>query len=194
MQKLKAFIKNNYIWILLNLPASILFIYLVFHPKDFKTIIVIAAYTAFSLFVFTLSLNPLISLFPSQKWLKKINKHRRVLGVSVFVYACVHVSSFVAKRKGLLAALPWITHPIIFPGFAAFCILFILAITSNNYSIKKLTGPKWKRLHKTVYIAQWLVFTHMFMDGDEKRLFAIVAFVPLGALQWLRRRKKKAKC
>lgn len=191
MSRLAFLVKNNYVWILLNLPAAFLMLYLIAYPKDYKAVIVPAAYSAFGLLVFTLSLNPLVSIFPKQKWLKNINKYRRVIGVSSFVYAFVHVSSYVAKRGGVIPTIPWVIHPIILPGFVAFGILLILALTSNNYSIKQLTGPRWKHLHNKVYIAQWLVFIHMFLIGSEKKFFAIAVFLPLAFIQLIRRKKKK---
>ena len=45
---------------------------------------------------------------------------------------------------------------------AAFVLLIPLALTSNNWSVRKL-GPRWRRLHKAVYAAAVLGAVHFVM-------------------------------
>lgn len=186
-------IKDYSPWVFLNAPACALWAYLALCPEHFQVVIVTAAYCALALLIGILLLNPAISVFPQQTWLKKLNRYRQEIGVSCFVYALVHASGFVVKRGGLLKALPWIAHPIVFIGFIAFSILFALAITSNRFSMRKLTGPRWKKLHKSVYIAQWLVLAHMLLVGTPKNYVIALIFAPLAILQLQRRRNKNRK-
>lgn len=181
---------QNRAWVLLNIPALLLSIYLALFPEHYQFVILSGAYTALTLYVGLLLLNPLISLFPKQKWLKNLNKYRQQIGVSCFIYALIHATGFVVKRGGILKAIPWIVHPVILLGFASLSILFALAITSNRLSMKRL-GPRWKKLHKATYIAQWLILFHMIFAGTTNNYVAALAFIPLVAFQLVRRRKKK---
>ena len=38
-------------------------------------------------------------------------------------------------------------------GFLAFLLLMPLAVTSTNGMVKRLGFPRWKRLHRLVYVA-----------------------------------------
>lgn len=181
---------KNRAWVLLNIPALFLSIYLALFPEHYQFVILTGAYSALTLYIGLLLLNPLISLFPKQKWIKKLNKYRQQIGVSCFIYALIHATGFVVKRGGILKAIPWIIHPVVLLGFASLSILFVLAITSNRFSMRKL-GPRWKRLHKATYTAQWLILFHMIFAGTTNNYVAALAFIPLIAFQLARRRKKK---
>lgn len=82
-------------------------------------------------------------------------RYRRALGLLAFYYALMHFSAYIVLDQALnipailtdIARRPFITI-----GMASFALLIPLALTSNNYSIRKL-GRRWNRLHKLVYIA-----------------------------------------
>ncbi len=185
------YMKKYKLWLFFCLPAIFLFFYLFINSSDYQTVIIAAAYFSFSFILAILFLNPLISAFPSVVWLKKINRHRQEIGVSSFIYAVVHVAGFVMKRGGLMETLPWLFHPIIFPGFISFLILLALTVTSNKLSKKNLGFSKWKKIHNFVYLAQGLLFIHMLLAGGVGKYFALAGFIPLLAFQYLRRRKRK---
>ncbi|MGS0648586.1 protein-methionine-sulfoxide reductase heme-binding subunit MsrQ [Komagataeibacter melomenusus] len=92
-------------------------------------------------------------------------RYRRMLGLLAFWYALMHVSVYVAlDQQGNLAVL-WrdITHrPFLMLGFAAFVLLVPLALTSNDWSIRKL-GRRWGRLHRLVYGVAVLVAVHFLL-------------------------------
>ena len=44
-------------------------------------------------------------------------------------------------------------------------ILVILTATSNNFSIRKLGGRNWKRLHRLAYVAAALLIYHQSIAG-----------------------------
>ena len=140
------------------------------------------------LLVLTLSLNPLQYLFPRSTFLKKINHHRRILGVACFSYAAVHVFCFIIKRGSLAATFRFLLHPALLPGAIAFIIFLALALTSNNYSVKEMGFLNWKKLHKTVYIAEALIFIHMLFLSPR---VGFLVFIPLVTLQLIRRRGKR---
>jgi sulfoxide reductase heme-binding subunit YedZ len=59
-------------------------------------------------------------------------------------------------------------------AWAAFFIFFLLAITSNNLSVRKL-GKAWKPLHRLTYLGAIFSFWH----------WLLFAFFPQTALTWL---------
>ena len=113
-----------------------------------------------SLFILlsTLSLSP-IRLLTGRAWQLQF---RRMLGLFVFFYACLHVMSYV----WLDYSFNWadivkdiIKHPYVLLGASAFILTVPLAITSNNFMIK-LLRQRWKQLHKLVYLIAILGVVH----------------------------------
>ncbi len=176
-------------WILLNIPAFIILIIAFNFPKIRKLMLSTEGYIALALLVVVLALNPLIALFPTQVGLKKLNRHRRIIGVAVFTYAACHAFLYIEK-KGLSFFTKWIVHPVILPAFIALVIFLLLAVTSNNKFVKKMGFLRWKKLHTKVYLAEAFIFVHMFLQGGNTRLVAIIAFPLLWTVQYLRRRKR----
>ncbi len=190
MKHFKKWLSKNYTWMILNLPALIMFVFLEIHPPFWKEITFFSGYFALAFLVVVLSLNPLQTLFPTSVFIKQVNKYRRQIGVAVFSYAVIHFLCFLTKREfDIGATLKYFFHPALIPAVIALVIFGLLALTSNNYAVKKLGFVKWKKLHKFVYIAEALIFIHMFILGA--RLYAFLIFVPLVMLQILRKIKKK---
>ncbi len=184
--------KKHKDWIFLNLPAIFLFIFAFLMPDARGLMLSTLGYCALALLIIVLSLNPLISLFPTRVFLKKLNHHRRIIGVAVFTYGFCHAFLYIQK-KGWSFFTQWLFHPIIVPAFLALIIFSILAITSNKVSLKKLGFPLWKRIHNKVYIAEALIFIHMLLQGGTTRLVATSVFPPLWMLQYIRRKKRQRK-
>jgi len=106
---------------------------------------------------------------------KEITQRRKALGNYGFMYAALHLLTFVGLDYGfnfgsILRDVGTKTYIII--GLMAFLMLLPLSITSFTYWIKRL-GKKWKRLHKLVYIISPLVVLH----------FLLVVKGNLGSLQ-----------
>ena len=88
---------------------------------------------------------------------------RRLIGLTAFFYALLHFSIYLVFDQELsfgdtladVAKRPYITM-----GFSSLVIMMPLAITSTDKMIKRLGGPKWRRLHKTVYAAAILAVIH----------------------------------
>lgn len=181
---------GNYItrnpWVIINLPALGFFIHLLVYPDDWESVIEPTGMIGFILLVLVLSLNPISKIYPKAKVFKAMNRHRRAIGVGVFVYACVHVSSYYAKKGSFAEMAKYFVHPVILPALVAFVLFFILSITSNNFSIKKLKGKRWKKLHKLTYLCEILIFLHMALQGGDTLVWAIIGFLPLFVLQMKR--------
>ncbi|MDF2965073.1 MAG: hypothetical protein K0Q51_461 [Rickettsiaceae bacterium] len=189
MKRLILFLKQYKIWIVTHIALFVMLSIIAFEPSLLKKIFKYSGYIAVGFLITALSLNPLKTLFPTLKVLKDLNKYRRELGVACFSYAAFHVACYILKKGSIQKALPYMLfHPAIAPAFyLALPILFILAITSNNYSIKKLGFSRWKQIHSKVYIAQVAIFVHMIMVKEV--FYAILFFVPLFILQMIKKRR-----
>jgi sulfoxide reductase heme-binding subunit YedZ len=172
---------KNKDWMILNFPCVTMCIALLINAQYSKDIIIYSGYIATILLLVLLSLNPIIRRF-NIDLLRKVNRYRRIIGVAVFVYACLHVVCYVIKAKSIsIAAL--LTRPVLTFGMLTLIILIPLAITSNHYSIKKLTVPTWRKLHKYVYLAEGTLFLHLalqFVLFDKSRtIYILGAFIVL---------------
>ncbi|WP_041528161.1 protein-methionine-sulfoxide reductase heme-binding subunit MsrQ [Paracoccus aminophilus] len=95
-------------------------------------------------------------------------RFRRALGLLAFSYAVLHVLVWVVLDMGLswgqmLGDL--VKRPYLTVGMLAALALVPLAVTSNNWSIRKLGGAEWRRLHQLVYIAVPAAAMHFLWVG-----------------------------
>lgn len=130
----------------------------------------------------TLALTP-IRLITGHAWQIQL---RRMLGLFMFFYACLHVTTYV----WLDFAFDWVDitkdiakHPRILVGFAAFMLTIPLAITSTNGMMKRLRG-RWKTLHQSVYLIVILAVIHFWWlvkkDIREPMLYACILMILFG--------------
>lgn len=116
--------------------------------------------SALVLLILSLACTPLNLWFG---W-KQLLPLRRPLGLYAFLYVCLHLLTFVVIDYGLD---PQLIGEAIFEkryalaGFTAFLLLLPLALTSNQWSMRKL-GKNWKKLHWLVYPAGLLAIVHFF--------------------------------
>jgi sulfoxide reductase heme-binding subunit YedZ len=99
----------------------------------------------------TLAMSPLRQWF-SWRWPLQI---RRMLGLFTFFYVCLHFMTFVWFDHAFLLmdiVADIVKKPYITVGFLAWCVLLVLAVTSNSYSVRRLRRG-WQRLHRGAYIA-----------------------------------------
>ncbi|MBW9112981.1 protein-methionine-sulfoxide reductase heme-binding subunit MsrQ [Rhizobium cauense] len=99
--------------------------------------------------ILTLAVSPARDLFG---W--NYLRYRRALGLLTFYYALMHFTVYMVLDQALdLTAVvnDVLKRPFIMFGMAGLALLVPLAVTSNNFSIRRL-GPNWVRLHRLVYI------------------------------------------
>jgi sulfoxide reductase heme-binding subunit YedZ len=125
---------------------------------------------ALTFLLFSLACTPLASILG---W-KELIRRRKALGNYGFMYAAIHLTTFVGLDYGfnfrsILRDVGTKWYIII--GLTAFLMLLPLALTSFKYWMKRL-GKNWKRLHKLVYFISPLVAIHFLLSvkGDLTRL------------------------
>jgi sulfoxide reductase heme-binding subunit YedZ len=125
-----------------------------------------------------------------------------MLGLFAFFYASLHMLTWVGLYAGFdiqsmaadIARRRYITA-----GMAAYLLLFPLALTSTTWSIRKLGGRNWNRLHKLVYLAAVCGVVHFWWQMKPGvltplRITIILAVVLLArpVLAFVHRRKARA--
>ena len=142
----------------------------------------------------TLSMTP-IRLLTGQVWQIQL---RRMLGLFMFFYACLHIITYVWLDFALIwdeMLIDITKHPRILVGLAAFLLTIPLAVTSNSYMIKRLKS-NWKKLHQLVYLIAILAVVHYWMlvkkDLTEPIYYA-VALVLLLSIRVYYKYKKNTK-
>ena len=106
----------------------------------------------------TLAVTPLRRLTGWNRFVR----YRRMLGLFAFFYASLHFLTWLVIDQ----FFDWdeivkdiVKRPFITVGFSAFLCLVPLAATSNNRMVQKL-GPRWRTLHKLVYVIATLGVLH----------------------------------
>ena len=124
---------------------------------------------------------------------------RRALGLMAFYYMCLHfaVYAFLDLRLDWAALAKDLTkRPYIIVGTLALLLLLPVAVTSNDWSIRKLGSALWCRMHKLVYPATVLAGLHYLWQAKTVGLEAVAYIVILCTLLimrmhffWVKRRK-----
>ena len=133
-----------------------------------------------------LALSPLRVLFPRSRIVNALNRHRRTIGVSACVYGLMHLGFHLLYEGDAQAIARSFSKPFIWVGLAGLSILVALALTSNNFSIRKLGGRNWKRLHRLVYLAGALLIYHQAIAGKGHWQIARWLLLALVSLQTAR--------
>jgi sulfoxide reductase heme-binding subunit YedZ len=138
------------------------------------------------LLTLTLTCTPLRQLFG---WNFQ-QRYRRMLGLFTFFYATLHLLVYLVLDQSL--SLDNIREdvpksPYVVLGLGAYLLMLPLAITSNDWSMRKLRR-RWKRLHRLVYLAATAAVIHFFWlvkrDLTEPTVYAGVLLFLFAVRIW----------
>ena len=104
-------------------------------------------------------------------------RFRRTLGVSTFIYACLHMLCYAWFDQGLAFDDIWrdiLKRPFIWLGFGGLLAMLPLALTSFNAAIRLLGVKRWQNLHRLVYAVAVLAVLHFFWMRAGKNDFTEV--------------------
>lgn len=109
---------------------------------------------------------------PMPNWMRLLNLQRRWIGVIGFCFVLLHFAFYlILESLDLQAVMQIFTKTYLLLGFSAFLVLMVLAITSNNYSVRKLGGKKWKQLHRIVFVSMIFVAIHVMLIEKTNLLY-----------------------
>lgn len=196
----KSWVEHPVFWFFVPLIPLIYPLYPIIsgniNPNPVEDLLLKTGETALYMLVFMLWISPLKMAFSNISLFKYLNRHKRAIGLGVFFYASLHLSLFLLDN--MIPGINWenFQKPFVIIGLTAWGILFLLAITSNRFSVKKMGGKNWKWLHRTVYFMILLLFFHL-VDrdkGNSQRAWLILG--PIGGaeiLRYLTYRRKQLK-
>ena len=137
---------------------------------------------ALRLLVISLAVTPVRRLITRLNW---IIRFRRLLGLYAFFYACLHLLTYVWLYAGfsLTAMIDDITkRRFIMAGLTAWALMVPLALTSTIWSIRKLGGKNWNRLHRLAYLSAIAGVVHYWWGVKPGVLMPTGITVVLGVL------------
>jgi len=118
----------------------------------------------------TLSITPLRRLTRQHRLIA----FRRMIGLFAFFYGTLHFLTYIWLDKFFdlhemfkdIAKRPFITV-----GFSAFVLMIPLALTSSAWSIRRLGGKNWQRLHRLIYLTGMLGVVHYYwlVKADHRK-------------------------
>lgn len=145
------------------------------------------------LLVISLTVTPVRRLISRLAW---IIRFRRMLGLYAFFYGCLHLMTYV----WLYAGFSWAAmvddisrRKFITAGLVAWALMVPLALTSTTWSIRKLGGKNWNRLHRLAYLSAIAGVVHYWWgvkQGDQTPMAITVALAMVltarPVLAWVR--------
>ncbi|UWQ95549.1 protein-methionine-sulfoxide reductase heme-binding subunit MsrQ [Rhodobacteraceae bacterium M385] len=123
---------------------------------------------------------------------------RRAIGVLGFFFVLAHFLVWAVLDVQRLSAI-WadiIERPYVTIGMAGFLALIPLAITSNNYMVRKLGPIRWRKLHKLAYPAAVLGAVHYVWLAKglqlEPLIYLAITLLLLATRFWPQRKRAAA--
>jgi methionine sulfoxide reductase heme-binding subunit len=144
----------------------------------------------------TLSITPLRRI-THQYWLIGV---RRMIGLFAFFYGTLHFLTYIWLDKffdihEMLKDI--VKRPFITVGFSAFILMIPLALTSTTWSIRRLGGKNWQRVHRLIYLTAvlgvvhyaWLVKADLRKPIEYGVFLSILLLYRIGV--WLSEKRKR---
>lgn len=138
---------------------------------------------------------------PIRRWTGvSLLKFRRAIGLVSFYYICGHMLVWIAIDQGwnintIIEEI--IKRPFITVGMFGFLTMVPLAITSNNYSIRKLGALVWNKIHRLVYLAGAAGVIHYLLVVKawpmEPIVYTLIVALLLAIRVWWKINRKKKK-
>lgn len=155
---------------------------------------------AFLIFIVAFSAGALAQLFPSDgtRWLRR---NRRYIGLSFALAHFIHLGALTGFFVSIGEVPDIVT---IIGGGMAYVFVSLMALTSNDWSVRRLGPVAWRWLHLIGSYYIWLIFMRSYLTRltsetppEPKIIFAITAALGLAALglriaAWTKKRRKSA--
>lgn len=130
----------------------------------------IYGFTSLGFLYLALLATPLSKILPRSSFKEGYLHARRAIGVSSFYFALLHAGITLFGQLGGFHGLGFVpanyVKPLLF-GAISLAILFLMAITSIDRVIDFMGFPRWKLLHRFIYVAGLLVVLHVYIIGTH---------------------------
>jgi sulfoxide reductase heme-binding subunit YedZ len=118
----------------------------------------------------TLCITPLRKLLRAPSLIR----YRRMLGLFAFFYGSLHLTAYLWLDQSFDWPAIWkdiYKRPYITAGFTGWVLMVPLAVTSTAWSIRKLGGKRWQRLHGLIYFSALAGVIHFYwlVKSDVRR-------------------------
>jgi sulfoxide reductase heme-binding subunit YedZ len=191
---LRGLLDNSRFWVLasgivvsINIAGLVQFLV---PSGSLQTIRIEQAYgfIAVGLLLSALFASPITKAFPQASFKEFYLHARRAIGVLAFYYAFLHVCVSFFSQLGGFEGVKYYSSKYslsISLGLVALCILLVMAATSFDWAIRRLTFPRWKALHRLVYVAGVAVLVHVLLIGSHYsglNIFSLLTIIAVLAL------------
>jgi len=182
-----------WIWAILAVPAIYILVRYLDDSISYGQVIHQTGNWSVGLLSLALAVTPLRRVLPKAGWPRQLMTHRRALGVASFSYAAFHTLTYLQRKWGYGYILKEGVEPDLLTGWIALVIFLMLAITSNDQSVRVLR-KNWQLLHRTVYVAAGLVFAHWILTAFERQTayICLAALCVVESLRFLRNKRSAA--
>ena len=172
------------LWLLLGVPLALITYWYLNEKISYGDYIQHTGRFSVWLLLLTLAVTPLRQLFPGRGWSRRLVQYRRYFGVASFAYALPHVLAYVIRKETFALVAEEAAYPELWTGWLAMAIFLPLALSSNNWAVRRL-GRTWKHLHRLVHLAALLTFAHWVLSAFDP-LTAYLHLAVLGLLEAVR--------
>lgn len=160
MKRISALLSNRFvIWFLMSIPGIVVLWEFSAGESTYKEMIHDTGVVAVRFLIVTLVATPLAMMFPSAGLMKWLVLNKRYLGVASFGYAFLHSLFFLVDQRVRGVNEQEFFSFGIWTGWLAFMFFLLLAVTSNDFSMREL-GRDWKTIQRFVYLAAVLTLLH----------------------------------
>jgi len=168
-------------WSVLAIPALFMIAKYLYDPVVAFDLVHPTGEFSVRLMIIAMAISPLRQLFGARAWINWLLKRRRSIGVAAFGYALLHLLFYLLDMEFWDQIVIDAMIFSIWTGYLAFVIMLTMALTSNDFAMRKLKA-NWKRLQRFVYAVAFLILLHwIYVDGGLRG--ALIHFVPLAALE-----------
>lgn len=137
------------------------------------------------LLILTLAVTPLRLLLKQAglgpHWPMWLFKRRRSLGLAAFLYASLHLSTYLIRQANLNVVIFDLQTAAYLAGWIAFLTMLTLALSSNDEAVHRL-GLWWKILQRLAYVSIAAAALHWYLiKGSHDGLW--LQLLPLAGLE-----------
>jgi sulfoxide reductase heme-binding subunit YedZ len=157
---------RGFFWVLLALPGVFMTYRYVQGATFYGEYLHATGDLGARLLIAAMAVTPLRMMFPGAPWVLWLLRHRRNIGVAAFGYSALHTIAYLERMGTFAAVLEDATDIALWTGWVALLVMFALAATSNDTSVRLLRRG-WKWLHRAVYAAAALTFAHWILSAFD---------------------------